>query len=113
MVSEHVDISELLEKLKLKLDASLIAVFLSSERYFTTDEALEPNIWQSNKHLKQPEVINNTIIVPILRKKSLRIFLRTFYDNNCRLLTHVRVAVICWGYKCFLDHTRRNPTEQV
>lgn len=75
MVSEHVDISELLEKLKLKLDASLIAVFLSSERYFTTDEALEPNIWQSNKHLKQPEVINNTIIVPILRKKSLRILL--------------------------------------
>lgn len=75
MISDVVDLSELLEKLKLQLEANFVTIAISSDIYCSTSEQDGINFWSQFKHVKQPVVDKSLVVVPILRKNSLRIML--------------------------------------
>ena len=75
MLSLQSDLKELLEELKLKIDASVVTIALSSELYISTDEDYVLDFWQDYKQLRQPHIEKNNILVPILRKNSLRVLM--------------------------------------
>lgn len=75
MISEYTSVQDLLDKLKVQLDANVVAVAISSDIYFATDTIDLKKFWSDYKHLKQPLVQDNMLLVPILKKNSLRILL--------------------------------------
>lgn len=75
MVSDFNNIEDLLEKLKVEVDAKLVAIAISSTIYSATDNIDINTFWSAYKHLKQPLVEGNMLLVPMLKKNSLRILL--------------------------------------
>lgn len=77
---EQVEISEILNKLICGLGANSASVMLSQDLYFSTSEDFSTKIWNEYKNIKQPKLLEHSIALPIMRKKSLRVLL--FIEKN-------------------------------